>query len=112
MVLRNNAKPIFIHNKLFNTRAAAKRYIQYIVKNEKLNQPISDENKEFVNAILEYHPYCKDKIGCGVEYIFVRINPEYGRNREFCIKRIDGSIEDFSWHYSIKENYEERNENA
>lgn len=101
-----NARPILIDTKYFNTSSAAKRYIRYIVNEEKLNKPVSQKNKNFIHAILDYHPNVKEKIGCGIDYIFVRYNPDYP-NKEFCIKRIDGSIEHFSWHWCVDAKPEE-----
>jgi DNA-directed RNA polymerase-4 subunit 1 len=99
--INSNSKPVLIHNKLFYSKKAAKKYIKYLISKEEINKPISDKNKEFVLSLLELHHNFKEKIGCGVEYIYVRKDPLFGNNREFCIKRTDGSIENFSWHKAL-----------
>lgn len=54
------------------------------------------QNRVFFTMISKGHPNAKEKLGSGVEYVFVGEHPEY-RTKCFMLKRFDGGIVDFSF---------------
>jgi Protein of unknown function (DUF3223) len=50
----------------------------------------------FIAGVLERHPEAARKIGAGVAYFSVQLNPTYG-NPSFWLHRIDGTATDFSF---------------
>ena len=88
------SKPIFVHNKLFNSYASAMRRIRYIIETHNISKPFEGEEKAFFLSLLDLHVDRESKIGCGIESIYVQYNL-YGQ-KEVGFRRIDGSIDNFS----------------
>lgn len=60
---------------------------------------LSPDHLELMLRALAHHCNAKEKIGCGVESMFVRRSIVQGRDVCcFYVKRVDGSEEDFSLH--------------
>lgn len=68
-----------------------------ILNRDDIAKPLSDEEQNFVMEVLMMHPRKEEKIGKGVSNIYVWWNKKIGTVRSFWIKRIDGSICDFSY---------------
>ena len=62
---------------------------------------ISDEEMNPVMENLKMHPDAKEKIGCGVDKIFVQ-KPDFKNSYCFHVKRTDGSEEDYSYHAGLR----------
>jgi ribosomal protein L24E len=55
-----------------------------------------------LEKVLRYHPFCTEKIGCGVHYIKVDHHDSHSKSRCFFVVRTDGTVCDFSYHKCIK----------
>uniref|UniRef100_A0A2C9U0C4 Uncharacterized protein n=1 Tax=Manihot esculenta TaxID=3983 RepID=A0A2C9U0C4_MANES len=54
---------------------------------------LSPENERtIVERLLPYHPECKKKIGCGIDYITVGHHPDFETSRSLFIIREDGQL--------------------
>jgi len=77
------------------TKTRAMEMLSNILNSYEIDDTLSGEHHMIVLNILQYHPRAIDKIGVGVERLFVRESPVW-RGRCFGIERIDGSTDDFS----------------
>nr|AJA90757.1 DNA-directed RNA polymerase IV largest subunit [Cycas revoluta] len=68
----------------------------------KMGEMLPEADKSIVVKALLYHPRSKAKIGIGVQEIKIGCNPAFSGSRCFTLVRMDGSIEDFSFHKCIK----------
>lgn len=77
-----------------------RRFVQNILHSNRYKDgdklTLEDEHK-VVEKLLPYHPYSRDKIGCGVDAIMVGRHPKYKSSRCLFIKRKDGRSTDFSY---------------
>lgn len=85
----------------FERKKDAQDYIIRIL-DRYVDQSLSGEALEVVLALLERHPDYDEKVGLGIQRIFVRQAPStYGLNikpkRCFYIKRVDGTEVEFSY---------------
>ena len=96
------AKGYTINGEYFKTKKALSDKIRSILYAYEYGHVLNDINLKFMNAVLAMHPSADVKIGCGVSSIFVRQNPVFKKNREFWIKRTDGTETDFSFLECLK----------
>uniref|UniRef100_A0A5B7B7G3 Protein DCL n=1 Tax=Davidia involucrata TaxID=16924 RepID=A0A5B7B7G3_DAVIN len=61
-----------------------------------------EHEKTILERLLPYHPECKKKIGCGVDYITIGYHPNFESSRCLFIVRKDGELVDFSYWKCIK----------
>lgn len=83
---------ITIANKTFKTKKEMTAYTQTMLKTGMID-------RTFLTSLLKRHPWAEQKIGCGIDYFFTDYT-EYG-TKCFHIKRIDGSVTDFSYRECI-----------
>jgi hypothetical protein len=82
----------------FMTKTAAKKYVQeQILHAYPVGVPLNREHENFMRELLDRHRNATDKIGVGIEKIWVEQHPIFKRNRCFWLERIDGSKTDFSY---------------
>jgi hypothetical protein len=74
---------------------------QRIARDTPDNQPVTEQNAEFLGLLLTLHPCAEEKIGPGVAYFTAGPIGSY-RTRGFTVHRTDGSSTDFSWRECIK----------
>lgn len=79
----------------FSWKKDAVEYIRRILHSHPHNVPIEDP---VVFGLLCCHPHASEKIGPGVESIFIRTN-SYGNAPGFYVRRVDGSEIDFSYRH-------------
>ena len=96
------AKGYTINDEYFKTKKALSDKIRSILYAYEFGHSLNDINLKFMNSVLAMHPFADVKIGCGVSTIFVRQNPIFKKNREFWIKRTDGTETDFSFLECLK----------
>lgn len=82
-------------NKEFKNKEDVVKYIQTRVSNKLLNVRLNKKGEEFMLDLLENHPHAQEKKGVGIDYIYLH-KSEYN-NKEFCIKRLDGTETIFSY---------------
>ncbi|KAG0484196.1 hypothetical protein HPP92_008275 [Vanilla planifolia] len=61
-----------------------------------------EDEKEVVEKLLAYHPYSKDKIGCGFDSIMVDRHPQFSHSRCLFVVRTDGGWIDFSYQKCLR----------
>lgn len=91
-----------IMDKVFETQKELKEYVQNILYAYKPNQPLSLKDFQFMRLFLNNHPDAYEKIGDGIETIWIQENVvNRGKSRGFWFKRINGSIDNFSYKVCI-----------
>ena len=81
----------------FNTKKSVIEYIQKnILYRYGIEDVLSSDHFNFMMDLLSHHPWKEQKIGNGIETIGVMVSPKWG-TKCFCLKRIDGSVTDFSF---------------
>jgi len=91
-------QPLNIAGLNFDTKKSATAYVQRILNENELNQPLKDDEFAFILELLKNHPRHKEKLGCGIKTIITRLETEHGGgNRQFFIIRKDGTGTDFSF---------------
>jgi len=86
--------------KQFKTKQKIVNYLRHHLNYKcELGKPIEDvELNELLFELVSIHYWSDGLIGCGVDYFFVDKCPVYpAKNKTFCIKRIDGSVSNFSY---------------
>jgi hypothetical protein len=69
----------------------------------KVGERLETQDQRFIlEKVLRYHPFCTQKIGCGVHYIKVDHHDSHSKSRCFFVVRTDGTVCDFSYHKCIK----------
>lgn len=81
----------------FLTKKRAEEHIRSILQRHKHNEIVKNSDHDFVMALLLQHPRRSVIVDCGVREFFIQHLDAYGRERRFCVRRIDSSIRDFSW---------------
>lgn len=81
----------------FQTKRKAEDYIRTVLKRYSHNQVIPHPDHDFVMALLLQHPRRSIVVDCGVKEFFVQHLDVFGKERRFCVRRVDSSIRDFSW---------------
>ncbi|KAF8094122.1 hypothetical protein N665_0369s0006 [Sinapis alba] len=61
-----------------------------------------EDEKIVMEKLLAYHPYSKDKIGCGLDFIMVDRHPQYRHSRCLFVVRTDGGWIDFSYQKCLR----------
>lgn len=89
------AQPVEISNMKFSKKGDALNYLKTLLNSYSPEEHVSTEDEKFLLEALKMHPEAKEKIGVGVEHIFVR-RADYG-TKCFWVKRTDGSEERFSY---------------
>lgn len=89
---------VTIGNIEFRTRSEAEKHCRAILGRYNNLEAITDQiDRGFVDCLIEAHPRRKYIVDCGIKYPFVQWLDPRGTQRRFCVKRIDGSLRDFSW---------------
>lgn len=89
--------------RIFKTKGALVDEIRRINNSAVLNQPMSQEDQEFILDVLRHHHDWHAKSGAGVQHLEVRMNAgTFGSTRGLYIKRVDGSEVDISWVVALK----------
>ena len=88
----------YIGNIEFKSKKSAEDYTRQLINTIGVNQCINKSHDSFTFLIdlLDNHHKKNEKIGCGIDYFIIRKN-DRGTGFEVQIKRVDGSIESFSW---------------
>lgn len=98
------AKSYTVAGEFFGTQKELVERVQSIIRTSKNKVPLDMIDSAFVMNLLERHPDAEQKIGCGVDYLYVNENPMYPgeRNRGFYLVRTDGTHTDFSYRECLK----------
>jgi hypothetical protein len=83
----------------FKTKKACEEYVRGILSELGCIRVGPGHSKwAFLNNVLNNHPEKEFKIGTGVDYFWIKKN-EVGNGYATMIRRMDGSVADFSWRY-------------
>jgi hypothetical protein len=91
-----------VGNEGFRTKEDALKRIRGILYAYEPGQTVSEDDAQFLLALLQMHQRASDKIGCGVAAFEVQLNPRIPKLRHFVIIRMDGSETDFSFIKCLK----------
>ncbi len=81
-----------IAGKTFKTKKELKAFCRSIREAAPLETPLDRESYRFLIALLNRHPDSESRIGCGVDFFFVRINNCDGfLSRGWWLQRTDGT---------------------
>ncbi|KAF8094927.1 hypothetical protein N665_0348s0010 [Sinapis alba] len=61
-----------------------------------------EDEKIIIEKLLAFHPYAKDKIGCGLHFIMVDRHPQFRHSRCLFVVRTDGGWIDFSYQKCLR----------
>ncbi|CAA7036716.1 unnamed protein product [Microthlaspi erraticum] len=61
-----------------------------------------EDEKIVIEKLLAHHPYSKDKIGCGLDFIMVDRHPQFRHSRCLFVVRTDGGWIDFSYQKCLR----------
>lgn len=89
----------------FRTQSDLVEYVRAILRRYSGDcEALDADDFVFMLALLGYHPEARDKIGCGVESMYVADNPIYPgpKSRGFHVRRLDGTETDFSYRECIQ----------
>lgn len=85
----------------FATKAAFERWLRARVAALPLKVELTGRDHELAWAILERRRSRVEKIGPGVDAFWVA--PDFGSGRSFRLRRVDGTIDSFSWRKAVAE---------
>lgn len=86
--------PYFFGERLFASKTILNDYLKSLWQDSPLGEPLPPADAMIIRDLLALHPRVDEKVGCGIDYIYVGSSPN-GNNRCFYIKRIDGTSTDF-----------------
>ncbi|KAJ9549787.1 hypothetical protein OSB04_022330 [Centaurea solstitialis] len=75
--------------------------LKHILYKYDVNHKLSQDDKLVAWKALFFHPRRDEKIGIGVYEIKVGYHSTHGSSRCFVLERVDGTLEDFSYHKCI-----------
>lgn len=95
------SKTVVVGDLTFHTKASAKDFFRSLRDQYQDGERLTSEDQSVILDLLGLHPESSSKIGCGVAWISVATEQEFGRTRHFVVHRIDNSSTDFSFHSCI-----------
>ena len=93
--------PITVYETEFKTKKSLREHIRKILYSYPDGQILNTVDFTFMLALLERHEDPKRKIGCGVDFMYVKRNPVF-KNMGFWLARTDGTETDFSFEICLK----------
>jgi hypothetical protein len=86
--------------KSYTTKVRLKQVCQEMLSRYSDRQQIAGEDDLFLRDLIHWHPDSKHKIGCGVDYFFKNRTAQ-PTGSCFWIRRLDGTVVDFSYKKTI-----------
>ncbi len=96
-----HSRSIVVGDLEFPTKASAKDFFRTVRDRYRDGKQLNVEDQGIVLDLLGLHPESASKCGCGIAFLTVETEHEFGRTRHFMIHRLDGSSTDFSFHACI-----------
>jgi len=93
--------PITIGEYNFDTKKDAKAAVKKILNGHRLGDALTGDEDTFIRDLIALHPATEDKIGCGIDHIEIRPDPDYGTTQCFHVIRTDYSSTDVSYQKCI-----------
>ena len=82
---------------VFKTKKAAIEHFRKYLHEAEEWKPLEGDAFDDVCGLIMRHPSKDEKIGSGIDAIYVRQNPMFPTQRSFWIRRTDGTETDFSY---------------
>lgn len=89
------AQPVEIGDMYFSKKGDALNHLKSVLNSYRPEERVSAADEIFLLEALKKHPEVNEKIGVGVDHLFVR-RADYG-TKCFWVRRTDGSEERFSY---------------
>lgn len=89
------AQPVEIGDIKFSRKGDALNHLKSLLNSYRPEERVSSADELFLLEALKKHPEAHEKIGVGVDHLFVR-RADYG-TKCFWVRRTDGSEERFSY---------------
>jgi hypothetical protein len=87
--------PVELSTRSFPNKTRAGEFFREMRDRYRVGKPLNEADAADLEALLERHPDCVEKVGVGIDYFTTMRAPEYG-TKCFQIVRTDGSTTDFS----------------
>lgn len=82
----------------FRSKSAAKEYARTLLNKYELGACVAEAgDTAFLSDLLLLHPEADQKIGAGIAYFSIELDPEWRRTRCFVVHRTDRTTTDFSY---------------
>ena len=94
-------KEVRVGSHCFRSASQLTDYVKKLVARYPVNAFTSEDDTEFLKALVSKHHEAKEKIGCGIRTFQFKINPVFKICTSVFIVRTDGSEIDFSWKVCI-----------
>lgn len=88
-------KQVILNSISFNNQSQAKEFFREMLNRYIPGERVSAEDEIHLGSLFKRHPKYAGKVGLGVEHFEV-MPGDYG-TQCFCVVRMDGSKEDFSY---------------
>ena len=85
----------------FSTRKQLETHIRSIVNSVPNGKPLSEDNRDFMMAVLQHHPDFVEKVQGAYAIVVDKPDVEHPAQRCFWFHRTDGSRIDISWHVAL-----------
>jgi hypothetical protein len=94
-------KPIILDHISFSTKKAAIAYFQELLARHDVEDELTEDSSDYrdVRALLDRHPDCSQKVGCGIRSFIIRLDAN--RNKMFWLRRLDDTETDFSFYSCV-----------
>jgi hypothetical protein len=93
---RSNRRGRSVAGIQFSTLRELHSHVRAILQRNLAEKPLAAEDENFMRALLQNHPHYAQKVGAGIDYIYVFPIP-HTAHRRFEIQRLDGTKRDFAW---------------
>lgn len=87
--------PVELSTRSFPNKKQAGEFFREMRDRYRVGQRLNDADAADLEALLERHPECVDKVGVGIDYFTTMRDPQFN-TKCFQIVRTDGSSTDFS----------------
>src|SRR4051812_28234047 len=92
--------PVCLDTCNFSKKGDATAFFREMLRKYAVGRRVSEDDAPHLLSLLKHHSDYLEKVGVGISH-FIVMQAEYG-TQCFCIVRIDGSTEGFSYPHCIK----------
>lgn len=89
--------PVNVGNIEFDSKKAAKEYVQGLIDDYETFSALSAADRAFVLDLLYLHPQYERKLGRNISLVYVDWDRKWRRDKSLYIVRMDGTESAFSW---------------
>lgn len=96
------AREYIYGGQFFKTKKQLADRIRLMLWTYGIGDPLLSRDELLLLDLLKQHPRADEKIGSGLAYFTVQVNPQYPNTRSFWIHRTDGTNTDFSYRICLR----------